>query len=97
MTDRAERAKRRKRERELGALHPIARQVQVLENDRLRIGIDGAVIEGDVDAFNRVIERMGFRPVRITRNILNPNSPRFCIDIDTPTYCDPGCEAYHQM
>ena len=87
----------RKRDRQLNKLHPIARQVQVLENDRLRVGVDGAVIEGDVDAFNRVIERMGFRPVRITRNILNQNSPLFCIDINTPAYCDPGCEAYHQM
>jgi len=46
---------------------------------------------------NEFLSRMGFKPVRITRNILNPNSKTLVIDADTPSYMDPGCEAYHSM
>jgi hypothetical protein len=35
--------------------------------------------------------------VRVTSNMLNPTFGEFFIDADTPSYCDPGSEAYHSM
>jgi len=42
--------------------------------------------------FHKSIEKM-----RMTRNILNPNSELFPIPVNTPACCDPGTESYHCM
>jgi hypothetical protein len=93
---------RRAREKHLNKLTSIAHLVTVLPLHPARSGdwlsmetAAGATICGPVKAFNEIMEMMGFRPVRITSNILNSESKRFCIDINTPSYCDPGCESYH--
>jgi len=93
----AERAKQRKREKELAKLAPIADKVEVAGDGTLILLLDGVLIQGSQDNFNKVLERMGFRPVRTTRNILNPQSKTWCIDLNTPGYLDPGCESYHTM
>ena len=36
-------------------------------------------------------------PQRLTYNSRNPAAGEFLIDEDTPRYCDPACDAYHQM
>lgn len=51
----------------------------------------------NIENFNTVLERLGYKPVKLTRNILNAQSPTFAIDQDTPVYMDPGCESYHSM
>ncbi len=50
-----------------------------------------------LDAFNIALETLGYKPVRVTCNMLNKASGEFLIDADTPSYCDPGCESYHSM
>jgi hypothetical protein len=91
----AERAAARKRERELAKLESIASNVNLI-GDILTTQIEGCIIQGFEENFNKVIEKLGYRPVRVTENMLNPGR-KFCIDINTPSYCDPGCEAYHSM
>lgn len=95
----ARRAAARKEEKRLAALKPIADKVVVLDAAREEIEVElfGAKVTGYINFVNAVIEAAGFRPVRLTRNMLNPNSPVFAIDINTPAYCDPGCESYHSM
>jgi len=98
------RAAARKLEKHLNSLKPIAHEVQVIRTWRegytachaLRLNIDGIIIEGETSLFNRAIEKLGYRPVRVTRNMLNPVRA-FCIDINTPVYLDPGCDSYHSM
>lgn len=43
---------------------------------------------------NNALERLGYKPVRATKNLLG-DGKRFFIDLDTPSYLDPGSEAYH--
>jgi hypothetical protein len=93
----AERAAARKREKELDKLVSIARDVHVSPTDYLTLEFDGVVIKGFKNDFNKVVEKLGLRPVRITNNMLNPEAGKFCVDINTPSYCDPGCESYHTM
>ena len=95
----ARRAAARKRDRELAKLTPIADQVQVIggTNNFLRLVLDGVTIMGGEEDFNKFLEKAGYRPVRVTRNILNSESKSWCIDINTPAYLDPGCESYHTM
>ena len=50
-----------------------------------------------IETFNALVERLGYKPVRVTRNILNDAAAPFVIDADTPSYCDPGRESYHSM
>lgn len=96
-----ERAAARKREKYLNSLTPIAHAVQVEEKGGTTfLGVwEGSVeITGTkqgIEQFNSVLERLGYRPVRLTSNMLNPQSKVFAIDINTPSYCDPGCESYH--
>jgi hypothetical protein len=47
--------------------------------------------------FNSVVEKLGYKPVRITYNMLNKEAGPIIIDRDTPSYCDVGSEAYHSM
>jgi hypothetical protein len=47
--------------------------------------------------FNDLLNRLGYKSVRLTTNMLNPGAGQFLIDADTPSYCDPGCEAYHSI
>lgn len=98
----ARRAAERKREKELKALTTIAHDVVVEEGNvcKLVIVLEGACVliqSANVQAFNALLERAGYRPIRLTSNMLNPQSPTFAIDINTPTYCDPGCDSYHSM
>jgi len=95
----ARRAAARKREKHLNSLISIADKVRVISADAEEIGvqIDGCNLSGHVDAVNKALEKMGFRPVRLTSNMLNKDSPTWAIDINTPAYCDPGSEAYHSM
>lgn len=46
---------------------------------------------------NEFLPKMGFKKVRITKNILNPTAREIVIDYDTPLACDPGSETYHSM
>ena len=50
-----------------------------------------------LDAFNDVLEALGYKPVKVTHNMLNEAAGEFLIDADTPSYCDPACESYHSM
>ena len=50
-----------------------------------------------LEDFNNVLEALGYKPVRLTSNMLNEAAGKFLIDADTPSYCDPGCESYHSM
>lgn len=54
-------------------------------------------LKGIVNDINPVLRKMGYKPVRITHNMLNLDFGYFLIDEDTPAYCDPGCESYHTM
>lgn len=63
----------------------------------VEVELFGAVVKGEVSAVNKVLEKAGYRPVRVTSNMLNPESKTWCVDIDTPAYLDPGCESYHTM
>jgi hypothetical protein len=59
---------------------------------------EGVVISAwTLSQLNDVLERLGYKPVRETSNLLNPSGKKFFIDADTPSYCDPGSEAYHSM
>lgn len=61
-------------------------------------GVDGLSFTcGSVEHFNTILERLGYKPVRITHNMLNVSGKVWLIDADTPRYCDPGSEAYHSM
>lgn len=46
---------------------------------------------------NEFLPKLGWKPVRVTRNILNSNSGPIVIDADTPSYMDVGSESYHSM
>jgi hypothetical protein len=87
----------RKRERELSKLTSVAHSVKVLNEDTLFLAVDGVQICGPVDAFNTTIEKLGYLPVRITRNLLNPQAGPLVVDVNTPSYCDVGSEAYWSM
>lgn len=95
----ARRTAARKRERVLAKLTPIASRVEIVDyaKEQVQFNYNGAIISGHVDSVNQVLEQMGFRPVRLTRNMLNDAAPGRCIDINTPSYCDEGSEAYWSM
>jgi len=92
---------RRAREKFLNKLIPIASMVEVLEAcsthnlSTVSVEIDNVLFKGIVRYINPVLEKMGYRPIRLTSNMLNSESKYFAIDINTPHYCDPGCESYH--
>lgn len=50
-----------------------------------------------IDLANEFFYKLGWKPVRLTSNMLNRTGGQFLIDADTPSYCDPGSEAYHSM
>jgi hypothetical protein len=98
----AERAAKRKREKYLNSLHPIANRVVVLtpcstsELSTVEVHLpEGAHLKGIIRDVNPVLEKLGYRPVRTTSNMLNPDSRVWCVDINTPAYLDPGSESYH--
>jgi hypothetical protein len=66
-----------------------------------KFGDQNQIIEfKGVDAIklaNEFFPKMGWKPVRLTSNMLNAAGGQFLIDADTPSYCDPGSEAYHSM
>jgi len=82
----------------------VAHMVQVL-SDRftarevatLALVEHGATITGSVEQMNLVLVKLGYKPVRLTKNMLNDKSKWIVIDEDTPSYCDPGTETYHSM
>lgn len=92
-----------KAHRRLNALKSIARQMKVTTHcstpglSSVLISVDGITLSGIVRDINPVLEKLGYRPVRITHNILNKDAGFWAIDINTPSYCDPGCESYHSM
>jgi hypothetical protein len=92
----AERKAARDFDKRMNKLVSIAHQVKVTGN-LVSAQIAGTIIQGEVENFNNVVEKLGYRPIRLTSNMLNPDSPTFAIDINTPAYCDPGCESYHTM
>ena len=94
----------RAREKFLNSLVSIAHKVKVITpcsthmlSDVSVLVADNVILKGMLRDVNPMLEKLGFRPVRLTSNMLNPNSEYFAIDINTPTYCDPGCESYHSM
>ena len=93
----ARRAAARRREKHMNSLTPISHLVTVLDgpNDLVRVQLDGCTLEGGVEAVNVQLERAGYRPIRLTLNMLNPTSRWFAVDYNTPSYLDPGSEAYH--
>lgn len=95
----ARRAEARKFDKRMSRLIPIAEMVKVQDATQklVFINIDGVGIKGTLDHVNGVLERLGYRPVRITSNMLGRENHFFCIDINTPSYLDPGSEAYHSM
>jgi hypothetical protein len=90
----AARAAARKEEARYAALRPIADRVGVLEGDTVNVRVDHVFLEGNIKDVNVVLEKMGYRPVRITFNMLNRDAKRFCVDINCPVYLDPGCDSY---
>jgi hypothetical protein len=97
--EKALRKARRDYEKKLASLKPIADQVKVIDGAKEEIEVElfGAKVTGYVNHVNAVIESCGFRPVRLTSNLLNRDSKVWAIDINTPSYMDPGSEAYHSM
>ncbi len=95
----ARRAASRQREKELAKLTPIASQVKVTDAAREEVEVEllGAKVTGYINCVNALLEKAGYRPVKITSNMLNANSGHWCIDINTPGYLNPGSEAYHSM
>lgn len=97
----AQRKEARDYEKRMAKLISVAHMVHINVDkggDLFTIDIDLCTIQArNVDRLNEMLEPLGYRPIRITSNMLNANSPRFAIDINTPAYCDPGREAYHSM
>jgi hypothetical protein len=90
-----QRAARREAKR-IARLPSIARAVKY--DGVFVVELDGCVIQSvELEAFNATLLKLGYKPVRLTKNMLNPDSNTFAIDFDTPSYCDPGCESYHTM
>jgi hypothetical protein len=89
----------RQREKYLSKLTPIAGQVKVTDaaKDEIEVELLGAKVTGYINCVNALLEKAGFRPVKITSNMLNPSAGHWCVDINTPGYLDPGSEAYHSM
>lgn len=97
----AERKASRDYDNRMSRLITVAHMVHIgvdKGGDLFTIDIDCCTIQArNVDRLNEMLERLGYRPIRITKNMLNANAPRFAIDANTPAYCDPGCESYHSM
>ncbi len=55
------------------------------------------ILSPDKDTFNAALEKLGYKPVRLTKNLMNPAAGDIVIDDDTPNYCDVGSEAYWSM
>ena len=89
------------RKNKLLALRPsIARFCIVTDKDAPLITIsldDGVLLNGHLTYVNNTLEKLGFKPVRITYNMLNREAGPIVIDADTPSYCDVGSEAYWSM
>lgn len=51
----------------------------------------------DKDAFNAALEKLGYKPVRLTKNLMNKAAGDLVIDADTPLCCDVGSETYWSM
>lgn len=51
----------------------------------------------DKDAFNAALEKLGYKPVRLTKNLMNQKARHLVIDADTPLCCDVGSETYWSM
>lgn len=64
---------------------------------RLSVGIDGIAVVGELDNVNKMLERLGYKPVRITYNMLNKEAGPIVIDADTPSCCDVSSESYWSM
>jgi hypothetical protein len=77
----------------------VVRKIQMMPDGTLMMIENGVVkiIAPNVEALNPVLRRLGYKPVRITRNNITGNGTPFLIDADTPMCCDPGTETYHSM
>ncbi len=51
----------------------------------------------NIETFNNLIVKLGYKPVRVTYNMLNKEAGPIVIDADTPSYCDVGSESYWSM
>jgi len=78
-------------------LKSIADRLAVLDGETINGRIDHVFIEGNIKDVNAMLLKLGYKPVRLTRNMLNKDGRVWCIDADTPNYLDPGSEAYHTM
>ena len=59
---------------------------------------DGLEISSmDMAVFNAALEKLGYKAVSVTYNMLNQGAGSFLIDADTPWCCNPRSEAYHSM
>lgn len=87
----------RKEARRIVLLPSVARHCKVVRGSEIEVTVDGVSFFGMVEEMNAVLLKLGYKPVRITSNLLNPGGGKFAIDADTPVYLDPGCESYHSM
>ncbi len=81
----------------LPALVSVAHDVTYIDG-KFTLFVDGAILSSmNKDVFNKVLERLGYKPVRITYNLLNEKAGPLVIDADTPLCCDVGSETYWSM
>lgn len=73
----------------------IARRCKALETELITATFEsGAWLSGEIHHINPILEQLGYKPVRVTFNMLNRQAGPIVIDADTPSYCDVGSEAY---
>lgn len=75
----------------------LVKVVPYTNGERITVVLYGATVIGAVDEVNSVLKRLGFKPVRITYNMMNRDAGPIVIDEDTPSYCDVGSESYWSM
>lgn len=91
-----------------GALAEVTSAIEVRKSaERLvKIGTDGSYtvsfpegyfVASSLESLNEMLAKLGYKALRETSNMLNKKFGTFLIDADTPSYCDPGSEAYHSM
>ncbi len=84
-------------ERKDAKLPSVASRCKVEADGEISLVWAGVALKGGEAHLNLMLEKLGLRKVRVTRNILNAAAGEFVIDFYTPSYCDPGSEAYHSM
>lgn len=59
---------------------------------------EGVVVTSDdLAAFNATLEKLGYKAVQMTFNLMNQGAGSFLIEADTPWCCNPRSETYWSM